>query len=86
MQLSAPFRSVRRYIGKIVSISGQRGHASCFRCACRIADYALAHSLTYDECLAIFVQWNETCALPRWSLAELNHKLTDAFNRKGKRC
>lgn len=72
--------SLIRYIGQIRSVSGQRGHDSCFRCACKIAEAGLS----WEESLRVFAWWNSCCASPQWSRVELLHKMTDAFKTKGR--
>lgn len=72
--------SLMSYIKHIESIAGQRGHDACFRCACKIADAGLG----FEESMQVFTWWNSFCAFPQWSVGELNHKLTDAFKKKGR--
>jgi hypothetical protein len=78
--VSTKVESVRRYIMKIVAVSGSRGHAATFRAACKAADAGL----NFDEVYSLLLEWNQTNALPRWSEAEILHKVRSAFNRKGK--
>jgi hypothetical protein len=70
--------TVRAWIAKVFSVSGQRGHNNCYRAACKLVDAGLNRDEAWEElCL-----WNSTNASPPWSERELNHKLTDAFKRK----
>jgi len=68
---------LRRYVFKIRSISGERGHDSCFRAACKIADAGI----DFERGMEVFREWNELCAVPMWTEKELRHKLTDAFQK-----
>jgi len=67
----------RRYIAKIVAISGQGGHDATFRAACQLADRGLRE----DQMMEILLAWNETNAKPKWTEAEIRHKVEDALKR-----
>lgn len=75
--VSTKAESVRAYISKIVAVSGQRGHASTFRVACRLADAGLSE----EEVLGELLHWNETNANPKWDKKALEHKAKDAVRR-----
>jgi len=71
--------AVRKWIRKAVAVSGQGGHNTTFRVACKLADAGL----TEDQVLAELVAWQEDgCAVPKWTLKELHHKARSAVNRK----
>ncbi len=76
--VSTKIESVRKYIGHIVAVAGQRGHSSCFRAACKLADAGL----TLDEIMTELRLWNERNALPMFSESELLHKALDSLKRK----
>jgi len=65
----------RSYISKIVAVSGEGGHNSTFRAACKLRDSGLSEA----EALAEMIEWNRTNAQPEWALRELAHKVRDAF-------
>jgi hypothetical protein len=67
----------RRYIGKIVAISGRGGHDATFRAACQLADRGFAE----QQMLQLMLEWNETNAVPKWSEVEIRHKIHNALNR-----
>ena len=69
---------VKRYIAKIFAISGQRGHNSAFRAACKLRDAGL----TEEEALEDLWAWNETNALPPFSWKEIEHKVKSAYERR----
>ncbi len=70
--------SVRRYIRKIVAVSGQGGHNATYRAACKLADAGLSEEQVLQELLA----WQEDgCAVPIWDIRELEHKARDAVRR-----
>jgi putative DNA primase/helicase len=73
----ANIERARRYIGKIVAISGQGGHDATFRAACQLADRGFAE----QQMLQLMLEWNETNAIPKWTEAEIRHKVRDALNR-----
>jgi hypothetical protein len=73
----ANIERARRYIAKIVAISGQGGHDATFRAACQLAD----RGLTEDQILELMLQWNETNAKPSWTESEIRHKVEDALKR-----
>lgn len=68
-------RNAVRYIRKIVAVAGKGGHNATFRAACKLRDAGL----TEREALIVLSRWNETNATPRWSEAELSHKVRSAF-------
>jgi hypothetical protein len=67
----------RRYIARIVAISGQGGHNATFRAACKIADMGFSE----DQMMQLMLEWNETNAKPKWTEAEIRHKVEDALRR-----
>jgi len=68
----------KAYIATIFAISGQGGHASCFRCVCKLRDFGLTRS----EAWALLLAWNRENSRPEWSEAELLHKLNDVFGKE----
>lgn len=60
-----------------MAISGQGGHDATFRAACQLADRGLGE----DQMMEILLTWNETNAKPKWTEAEIRHKVQDALNR-----
>ena len=80
MQGETVTRSVRdgpAYIANIRAIAGQGGHNATFRAACKLRDAGLSEA----EALAALVEWNATNAEPPWSIRELLHKVTNAYQR-----
>lgn len=66
------------YLAKLPpAIAGSGGHAATFAAACRLVEFGL----TFEQAAPVFAAWNETHCDPRWTEAELNHKLADAFKR-----
>ena len=70
-------RDLRAYIRRILSIQGQRGSDACFRVACVLRD----EGKTSEEALQYMLEWNQQCAVPPWSIAELQRKIRDAYTR-----
>ena len=57
-------------------MSGQGGHNTTFRVACKLADAGLSE----EQVLAELIAWNEDgCAVPKWSETELAHKAKSAI-------
>jgi hypothetical protein len=73
---STSIERARRYIAKIVAVSGQGGHNATFRAACKLAGMGLSE----DEMLRLMLQWNESNAIPKWTEAEIRHKVKDALS------
>lgn len=70
------------YVRKIdPAISGSGGHSSCFRCACKIADF-VGSFLSIEDAMPILRDWNENNQ-PPFSEQELLHKMRDAYHIKG---
>ena len=65
-----------RYISHIQAISGQGGHNSTFRAACKLKEAGMDEA----EALAAMVEWNRTNCLPPWTTKELLHKVRSAFS------
>src|SRR5262245_2776174 len=64
------------YLAKLpCAISGSGGHARTFAAACRLVEFGLS----VEQAAPVFAAWNETHCQPRWTDAELRHKLTDAY-------
>lgn len=72
----------RQYLATIPpAVSGQGGHNTTFRAACKlVCDFALDP----DTALTLLREWNETCQ-PPWSEAELQHKIESAAQQPGER-
>jgi len=64
------------------AVSGQGGHNKTFYVACKIRD-RLKGLLSPEECLPIMQSYNERCE-PKWSDAELLHKLRSAWEEGGR--
>jgi hypothetical protein len=74
---ATPVRDPVAYIRSIRAVAGHRGHDQCFRAACVLRD--AGHRP--EEALAALIQWNTSNAEPPFSLKELTHKVTSAFER-----
>jgi hypothetical protein len=75
MELSLTGRA-RRYLAALPpAIAGSRGHDATFKAAC-----ALIHGFSLDvsASLPILSEWNDTHCTPRWTEAQLRHKLCTA--------
>lgn len=66
------------YIAKIYAKSGEGGHNSTFNAACRLRDAEMSEV----DALATLIEWNVTNAEPPWTVAELLHKVRDAFAKE----
>jgi hypothetical protein len=80
VERTGPIRNVRAYIQRIASIQGSRGSDACFRVACILRDAGKAP----DEALECMQEWNEKCAVPAWSVPELEKKIRDAYSKLAK--
>ncbi|EMI19560.1 Bifunctional DNA primase/polymerase [Rhodopirellula maiorica SM1] len=70
------------YVRKIdPAISGSGGHNTCFRAACKIAEF-VGSFLSVDEAMPILRDYNER-SQPPFSEQELRHKLESAYRAKG---
>lgn len=69
---------VRKYISHIVAVSGQGGHNSAYRAACKLADAGLNE----DQVFAELWNWNLTNAYPPFDEKAIRHKAVDACGRK----
>lgn len=66
------------YLAKLPpAVAGNCGHRATFSAACRLVEFGL----TIEQAAPLLAAWNETHCEPRWTEAELNHKLADAFKR-----
>ena len=66
------------YLAKMPpAVAGSGGHAATFGAACRLVEFGL----TFEQAAPLLAGWNETHCQPRWTEAELRHKLADAFKR-----
>lgn len=63
------------YISKIHAVSGQSGHRTTFSVACKLREFGLP----FERAETILSQWNETNCQPKWTAANLRHKLIDAW-------
>jgi len=59
------------------AIAGSGGHRATFAAAYRLVEFGLS----FEQAAPLLAAWNETHCQPRWTEAELNHKLADAFKR-----
>jgi putative DNA primase/helicase len=70
----------RRYIAFMAklppAVSGERGHDATLRAACEIVRHGIPQDGPYP--MALMRLFNERCT-PRWSDAELAHKIRDAY-------
>ncbi len=78
---SAAFESKKytdgiKYISSIRAVSGQGGHNDTWRAVNVLRD----SGITEAEALAAMVEWNATNADPPWTVAELLHKVRDAYS------
>jgi hypothetical protein len=62
-----------------LAVAGNGGHDATFNAACRLVEFWLS----FEQASPLLADWNETHCLPKWSDAELNHKLAEAFKRTG---
>jgi hypothetical protein len=68
----------RAYLAKLPpAVSGNGGHRATFSAACRLVEFGLS----FEQAAPLLAAWNETHCQPQWTVAELNHKLADAFKR-----
>ena len=68
----------RAYLTKLPpAIAGGGGHPATFAAACRLVEFGLS----FEQAGPVLAEWNETHCDPRWTEAELNHQLSDAFKR-----
>lgn len=74
--ISKEYTDGRKYIDKIVAVSGQGGHNDTWRAVRTLRDAGMAES----EALAAMVEWNQTNAQPPWSVQELLHKVRGAYS------
>lgn len=65
------------YLGHIYAVSGQSGHGQTFRAANVLKDFGVGEG----QALELMKVWNETNAIPQWSVEELAHKVRDAYAR-----
>ena len=79
-EITKTIKDGRKYIQKILAISGQGGHNQAYRCACKLAD----SGMTPQEAFEAMLEWNCTNAVPPFSEKELADKITDAFARGNK--
>jgi hypothetical protein len=71
-----------KYVAKVPgAVSGQKGHNTTFRVACKLV---LGFGLSEDEAWPILVEYNARCE-PPWTEKELRHKLQDAAKKPGPR-
>jgi hypothetical protein len=72
------FDRARAYLAKLPpAIAGNGGHAATFAAACRLVEFGFA----FEQAAPLLAAWNETHCQPQWTVAELNHKLNDAYKR-----
>lgn len=78
LEVETTLRRIRAYVRKIESIQGQAGSNGCFRVACKLVEAGLSREQAMQEILA----WNDDGPVqPKWSEAELAHKIDDAIRR-----
>jgi hypothetical protein len=64
------------------AISGQGGHNTTFRVACKLTHFPpLGFGLGLEQAWPLLKEWNEQCE-PPWSDRELLHKLEDAIKKR----
>ena len=64
------------YITKMPhAVSGQGGHRATFAVACKLREFGLP----FERAEVLFAQWNVARCQPKWSAAELRHKLVSAW-------
>lgn len=67
----------RAYVARMpAAVSGQGGQSRTYAVACKLVEFGL----TYNEALRLLLEYNARCQ-PRWTEAELRHKVDDAFKR-----
>lgn len=59
------------------AVSGQQGHNTTFKIACRLVQ---RFNLTAEQALELMQEWNAKCE-PPWAPKDLMHKITDARRR-----
>src|ERR1035437_5185867 len=70
--------SAAAYLAKMTpAVTGNDGSGAGFAAACRLVEFGL----TFEQAAPLQAEWNETHCEPRWTVAELKHKLADAFKR-----
>ena len=66
------------YLAKLPpAVAGNAGHHATFAAACRLVEFGLS----FERALPLLAAWNQTHCQPRWTEADLRHKLADAFKR-----
>jgi hypothetical protein len=77
MNSTAEFHAAA-YIAKMPhAVAGEDGSGATFAAACRLVEFGLS----FEQAAPLLAAWNETHCEPRWTAAELHHKLADAFKR-----
>lgn len=66
----------RSYLSRYQAVSGQGGHQATFQAALALVK---GFGLSEAQALPLLQEWNATHARPRWTDAELRHKLHDAM-------
>jgi hypothetical protein len=70
--------SAAAYLAKMQpAVAGNDGSGATFAAACRLVEFGLS----FEQAEPVLAAWNETHCEPRWTAAELKHKLADAFKR-----
>ncbi len=77
--MNAPVESrAAAYLAKMQqAVTGNDGSGATFAAACRLVEFGLS----FEQATPLLAAWNETHCEPRWTAAELKHKLADAFKR-----
>lgn len=79
----APLARAAAYLARCQpAVSGQRGHNKCFGVACKVGP---GFDLSYEDAYnLLWEEYNPRCQ-PPWTEQELEHKLTDAYDKEGHR-
>jgi hypothetical protein len=82
-ELSRAQRLARAYLAKLApAVEGQGGDKQTFKAACYLV---IDFGLTPEQALPLLMEWNGTHCKPRWTEADLVHKLREADKRPGER-
>ena len=70
------------YIQKITAVQNNGGDAETFKAACYLV---IDFDLPLEHALPVLAKWNDTNCRPKWTEADLIHKLEEAEKRPGER-
>lgn len=71
-------QNARDYIGHVYAVEGQGGDKETYRAACILRDFGLV----MGQALELLQEWNETNAVPPWTVDGLARKVQSAYSRR----